>query len=402
MEPNVTASQSEAKPDPFADLVRELHVVAADLSDLIGSGLPKPPHFELNIQPGADVLNADRDDDETARSVDAIAMALLGKPAEPQLMAAGDYFYLVSGQRGPIGVEIYQSISTEWVEKRQAAVVLAAKEAELAKLRAEVAELRAAAEPKTVPVHVISGGWTGGNGGSGVECVCGVTYDGFDTIDEATQLLQVHIADANADPTGLGFNREADDPTPVSPARVPLHEGAIVDGNQLVDETPKFALDAEVWVLLPSGPVPGVVVGLNRGEDYAVKTPDGRDLFGVTPSQMRPMEAWETAVVSDRLAEAIEPVADSGPEGLCWVRVPTLAGPDRPCSQPIERDPLSPSGFVHIEGGWRGHAAKPLVSDETPDYPVARCGQLSVHAPHVSDLGPDQPRNCPGHAEAQQ
>jgi len=31
-----------------------------------------------------------------------------------------------------------------------------------------------------------------------------------------------------------------------------------------------------------------------------------------------------------------------------------------------------------------------------PAYLVARCGQLSAHSPHVSDLGPDQPRNCPG------
>jgi len=29
-------------------------------------------------------------------------------------------------------------------------------------------------------------------------------------------------------------------------------------------------------------------------------------------------------------------------------------------------------------------------------YMVARCGQLSVHQPHVSDSGPDRPRNCPG------
>ena len=29
-------------------------------------------------------------------------------------------------------------------------------------------------------------------------------------------------------------------------------------------------------------------------------------------------------------------------------------------------------------------------------YQVARCGQLSVHALHVVEHGPDQPRNCPG------
>jgi hypothetical protein len=43
-----------------------------------------------------------------------------------------------------------------------------------------------------------------------------------------------------ADPTGLAYSRaddEADDPTPVSPARVPLHTGGVVDGVGLVDET---------------------------------------------------------------------------------------------------------------------------------------------------------------------
>jgi hypothetical protein len=39
-----------------------------------------------------------------------------------------------------------------------------------------------------------------------------------------------------ADPTGLTYSREADDPTPVSPARVPLHTGGMTDGG-LVDET---------------------------------------------------------------------------------------------------------------------------------------------------------------------
>ena len=31
-----------------------------------------------------------------------------------------------------------------------------------------------------------------------------------------------------------------------------------------------------------------------------------------------------------------------------------------------------------------------------PAYVVARCGQLSVHQPHVVEHGPDWPRNCPG------
>jgi hypothetical protein len=44
----------------------------------------------------------------------------------------------------------------------------------------------------------------------------------------------------DADLSGMGYSREADDPTPVSPARVPLHTGGMVgpvDGGYLVDET---------------------------------------------------------------------------------------------------------------------------------------------------------------------
>lgn len=46
--------------------------------------------------------------------------------------------------------------------------------------------------------------------------------------------------DPDPDPTGLAYSRadDADDPTPVSPARVPLHTGGVVDGGRLVDETP--------------------------------------------------------------------------------------------------------------------------------------------------------------------
>jgi hypothetical protein len=67
---------------------------------------------------------------------------------------------------------------------------LDAREAELERLRAEVAELRAAATKPSVNLGA------------------------------------------------FGYSRDADDPTPVSPARVPLHTGGVVDGGQLVDETP--------------------------------------------------------------------------------------------------------------------------------------------------------------------
>jgi hypothetical protein len=48
------------------------------------------------------------------------------------------------------------------------------------------------------------------------------------------------VVEPDPDPTGLAYSRadDADDPTPVSPGRVPLHTGGVVDGGRLVDETP--------------------------------------------------------------------------------------------------------------------------------------------------------------------
>ena len=192
---NDTSVTADQAPDHFADIAAELHTVATDLTDLIGSGLPKPGQFQLNIQPGGALI--DRVDDVTSRAVDAMAMAILGKPGEPQLMGDGSYHYAAHGMRGPLSVSIYQSVSTDWVERTRAAADLAEKEAELEKLRAEVAELRAAAAP-TTPA------------GTGPLTSNGYDYTRADT--------------------------DADDPTPVSPARVPLHTGAMTDAG-LVDET---------------------------------------------------------------------------------------------------------------------------------------------------------------------
>lgn len=47
-------------------------------------------------------------------------------------------------------------------------------------------------------------------------------------------------------------------------------------------------------------------------------------------------------------------------------------------------------------GHWPCHTRRILDGYFHPAYGDARCGQRSVHAPHISDTGPDQPRNCPG------
>lgn len=44
--------------------------------------------------------------------------------------------------------------------------------------------------------HYVVSSWGGVPGECGEECVCGVTYDGFDTIREAGEFLDRHIADS--------------------------------------------------------------------------------------------------------------------------------------------------------------------------------------------------------------
>lgn len=54
--------------------------------------------------------------------------------------------------------------------------------------------------PVIVRPHVMVRGVGGVPGGCGAECACGVTFDGFDTLAEATEFLSRHIADETAPP----------------------------------------------------------------------------------------------------------------------------------------------------------------------------------------------------------
>lgn len=213
--PNV---QPEEQPDHFAEIANELHLAADDIAKLAGSGLPKPRQFALNIQPGL------RDnDDVTAAAVDAMAGALLGVSGQVHRMGDGSYHYGTDHlTRGPLKVVIYQGVSTEWALKNDVAAAeaeLAEREAELKKARARVAELRAARGPVGLKTDA-----------------AGLDYTRADT---------------------------EDDPTPVSPARVPLHTGSVVNGDQLVvDEAPvhlDFDDGASACGLAPTSPHTGVV-----------------------------------------------------------------------------------------------------------------------------------------------
>lgn len=138
---------SDEQPDHFAEIAAELHQVADDVAKLIGSGLPKPRLFMLNIQPGEGRSN----DDLTARSVDAMAQFVLGVNGQVEKMGGGSYHYGTDHlRRGPLEVVIYQGVSTEWALRHDVAAAkaeLAEREAELEKARARVAELESERKP---------------------------------------------------------------------------------------------------------------------------------------------------------------------------------------------------------------------------------------------------------------
>jgi hypothetical protein len=222
---------SAAAPDHFAELAAALYRIADDIVTLTGSDLPKPGFVQLSIQPGVR-----GNDDLSQRAVDAVTSAILGHPGQVAEMSNGTFHYNngdYAEHVGPVGVRIYQRVSPEFAVKREAAARLAEREAELEKLRAEVAELRervlftrqdgtqvdVTEEPVEDPTGFVDG-------------PCGDP--------DCPNASWPHLASSDLvapDPTGLSYTRadtEADDPTPVSPGRVPLHTGAVIDGDELV------------------------------------------------------------------------------------------------------------------------------------------------------------------------
>lgn len=54
---------------------------------------------------------------------------------------------------------------------------------------------------------------------------------------------------------GLGYSREMDDSSPVSPARVPLHTGSVVNGDELViDQSVVCSCATDPLECIPDGP----------------------------------------------------------------------------------------------------------------------------------------------------
>lgn len=238
MTDTVSPQPAQSEPDPFLAIAHELHRIADDIASLEGSDLPKPSYVAFDMHAGSRELRSKRDDNVTVKAVDALGRALLNTPGELHKMGRGDSYHYGTAAtlRGPITVHVYDSVSIAWAKEREAAFNLAAKEAELAKLHAEVDALRAAAlqpdDRQAAAAQLeqwrINNRIVVGEDRDRVECD---EEDGYR--EAARRELQA----------SLDFDRSdvADDPTPVSPARAPWHTGGVVgplDGGQLVTEPP--------------------------------------------------------------------------------------------------------------------------------------------------------------------
>lgn len=118
----------------WADISAELHRLAEDVLDLVGE--PAPCYVGIDIQPhnptqvGPDTVDARA---VTVAAVDAVASVLLGKVGETVRMGGNSHHHRAHGERGQIRIGIFQSVAAP------------DSDAELARLRAENEQLRAAA-----------------------------------------------------------------------------------------------------------------------------------------------------------------------------------------------------------------------------------------------------------------
>jgi hypothetical protein len=112
--------QTVPEPTGFAATAAELHRIA----DLPCSR--KKPYLTLGILP----TESDSSPEQKIAEVDAVAMAVLGKPAETVENSPGNWYRLVRGECSGIYVSVQASIPSPHVN-------------ELERLRARVAELEA-------------------------------------------------------------------------------------------------------------------------------------------------------------------------------------------------------------------------------------------------------------------
>jgi hypothetical protein len=129
LDPTVTTTPDTGEPTGYAATAAELRRIADALETLPGA----PAYVSLDIQ------TADRHGtrEQIIAGVDAVAIAVLGEPGKTVLMSSGTWHHTVTKWTGShparVNVSVYQSVPAP-----------DPKDAEIERLRAELAEARAA------------------------------------------------------------------------------------------------------------------------------------------------------------------------------------------------------------------------------------------------------------------
>jgi hypothetical protein len=136
---------SDDPDDHYARLAASLHELADRFAGLAGRDLPRPVCFDVTVMPTPHQAT----DDVITAAVNAVGQALLGKDGKENLMSDKRHIHFgTEGHLGTIKINVFQSLQRK--QRRPNA-----KDEEIARLRAELAEARAAGKefPTAAPVR---------------------------------------------------------------------------------------------------------------------------------------------------------------------------------------------------------------------------------------------------------
>ncbi len=128
--------------DHYQQLAQALREIAGHLADFAGHNMP-PLSVHLDILTG---LPDDAADQVKMATIDAVSLALVGKTGETRKLSNSTYHYNGRGHVGPVFVNVFDAIASP--DQR-------VKDEEIARLRAELAQVRG--EPEDGHVYACCG-----------------------------------------------------------------------------------------------------------------------------------------------------------------------------------------------------------------------------------------------------
>lgn len=168
-------------------------IAAADLR-AVADIFDKVAHVRIDSSPWVKLeIQVDGTDQEIIERTDAVGVALFGRPGAVTKMSDKKWFYQVEGKVGIVGVHLYDSISEATVRELEQGRELAEKEAELARLRAEVEKLRAdrlpaETAPEPLTPEPIAAHYDASAFNTESVCACGYAFG-------SRKALEAHVAD---------------------------------------------------------------------------------------------------------------------------------------------------------------------------------------------------------------